>query len=77
MLVLARKCGESIIIDGRIEIKITEILGDKVRIGIDAPREVVVLRKELLQTMESNREAAEVVATKDFMSFFAGLKPEK
>ncbi len=58
MLILSRKAGESLIIDDRIEIKITEISGEKVRIGIEAPRDCRILRKELCQTVESNREAA-------------------
>lgn len=57
MLILSRKVGESLILDDRIEIKITEISGEKVRIGIEAPRDCRILRKELRQTVESNREA--------------------
>lgn len=57
MLILSRKAGESLILDDRIEIKITEISGEKVRIGIEAPRDCRILRKELRQTVESNREA--------------------
>lgn len=58
MLVLSRKSGESIIINGELEIKIVEISGDKVRIGVEAPQSYRVLRKELQQTMENNQEAA-------------------
>jgi carbon storage regulator len=47
MLVLARKRYESIIIDGGITVTIVEILGDKVRIGIDAPKSVGVNRREV------------------------------
>ena len=47
MLILSRKTGESLILDGGIEIKITEVYGDKVRIGISAPPNVKVYRKEL------------------------------
>lgn len=49
MLVLSRKKNESIVINGNIVITITEIRGDKVRIGIDAPEDVKVLRKELVE----------------------------
>ncbi len=58
MLVLTRKCGESIIIDGKIEIKITEISADQVKIGIEAPTEQKVYRKELYETMQENKSAA-------------------
>lgn len=57
MLILTRKSGESIIIDGRIEIKITSISDEKVKIGIDAPADMRVYRKELYDTLEENKSA--------------------
>jgi carbon storage regulator len=47
MLVLSRKADESIYIDGRIKVKILKIKGNKVRIGIDAPSDVSIVRSEL------------------------------
>lgn len=47
MLVLSRHRDESIIIDGNITITIVDIRGDKVRIDIDAPKDVTVHRKEV------------------------------
>ena len=47
MLVLTRKHLESIMIGDDIEIRVLSIMGDKVRIGISAPREVPVYRKEI------------------------------
>lgn len=47
MLVLTRRNGESIIIEGKIEIKVLKIKGSQVHLGIDAPREVTVHRKEV------------------------------
>lgn len=47
MLVLHRKPGESLLIGGDIVITVLEVRGDKVRIGIEAPRDVKVLRDEL------------------------------
>jgi len=47
MLVLSRKKNETILIDGNIEIQVIQIQGNKVRIGINAPRETRVLRGEL------------------------------
>lgn len=59
MLILSRKENESIIIDENIEIKILEIEEGKVRIGIDAPRDIDIFRKELyLSIQEENIEAA-------------------
>lgn len=59
MLILSRKAGESLMLDGGIEIKITEIYGDKVRIGIAAPPDVKVYRKELYATIQENQSAAQ------------------
>jgi carbon storage regulator len=47
MLILSRKKNESIVINDDITITVVEIRGDKVRLGIDAPKEVPVRRKEL------------------------------
>jgi len=60
MLVLSRKKDEKIIIGGGITIMVIEIRGDKVRLGIDAPREVSVHREEVQKAKE--REEAEAEA---------------
>ncbi len=48
MLVLSRRKDESIVIDGRISIKVVEVRGNTVRLGIEAPKEIPVYRRELL-----------------------------
>ena len=48
MLVLSRHENEAIVIDGGIKITVVEIRGDKIRLGIEAPREIGVWREELL-----------------------------
>ena len=58
MLILSRKVGESFLIGDEVEIKVTEISGDRVKVGIEAPKDYKIIRKELQQTVESNREAA-------------------
>jgi carbon storage regulator len=47
MLILSRKLGESIVIDGRVNVSVVRLDKDIVKIGIDAPRTVPVYRKEL------------------------------
>ena len=59
MLALTRKKGESIIVNNDIEISILELRGDQVKIGISAPREVPVYRKEVyLQIQKENEESS-------------------
>lgn len=58
MLALSRKKNEAIIINNNIEITILEIKGDQVKIGVSAPKEVPVYRKEVyVQIQEANKEA--------------------
>lgn len=61
MLALTRKLDEAIIINDNIEIKILEISGDKVRIGVSAPKEMSIYREEIYhQVLESNQGASQV-----------------
>lgn len=61
MLVLTRKKDQSIIINDNIEITILDVQGDQVRIGVNAPRNVSVYRKEIfLEIQEENRRAADI-----------------
>ena len=54
MLVLSRLEGQVITIGDNIRVTIVEVRGDKVRVGIDAPRDLQVLRAELLETQEGD-----------------------
>ena len=57
MLILSRKPGDSLMINEDVEIKVIEVNGDKVKIGVAAPKEVKILRKELSLTVESNKDS--------------------
>lgn len=58
MLALSRKKNEAIVINNNIEITILEIKGEQVKLGISAPKEVPVYRKEVyLQIQEANKDA--------------------
>lgn len=74
MLILSRKIGESVIINDTIEVKVIEINGDKIKLGIDAPAEVKVLRNELCQTAEVNRDSANSKNNKKLIDFIKDLK---
>jgi carbon storage regulator len=58
MLVLSRQCDETIIIGDNIRVTIVEVRGDKVRIGIDAPRDVTVHRQEIYDAIRRESGAA-------------------
>ena len=58
MLALSRKKGEALVIINNIEVTVLEVKGDQVKIGISAPKEVPIYRKEVyLQIQDSNKEA--------------------
>jgi carbon storage regulator len=58
MLVLSRKKNESIVINDDITIVVVEIRGDKVRLGVEAPKEVPVHRREVFDAIHRNDAAA-------------------
>ena len=61
MLALTRKKGESIVINNNIEISVLEIRGDQIKIGISAPKDVPIYRKEVyLQIQEETKDAMNV-----------------
>ena len=58
MLVLSRKTNESIVIDGNITVSVLRVDHDNVRLGIEAPLEIPVLRKEIYEEIKTNNEMA-------------------
>ncbi|MFK8795502.1 carbon storage regulator CsrA [Planococcus plakortidis] len=69
MLVLGRKVGESIVIDDNIEITVTSIEGDLIKLGVSAPKEIPIHRKEIyLEIQEENKNAvSNVIDISDFL----------
>jgi carbon storage regulator len=58
MLILARKLNESIMIGDKVEISIIDIKGDQVKLGIQAPKNVKVYRREVYQAIQAENRAA-------------------
>ncbi|MFZ5968974.1 MAG: carbon storage regulator CsrA [Bacillota bacterium] len=61
MLVLSRKVDESMMIDGQIEIQVLEITEGKVKLGIKAPRDIEILRKEVYLEIQAENQRAFLV----------------
>lgn len=71
MLALSRKKDEAIVINDDIEIKVIEIKGDQVKIGISAPKSVPIYRKEVyVQIQEANKAAANSVDANTLKNIF-------
>ncbi|MDC7293568.1 MULTISPECIES: carbon storage regulator CsrA [unclassified Butyrivibrio] len=63
MLALSRKKNEAIIINNNIEITVLDIRGDQVKLGIAAPKEIPIYRKEVyLQIQQENKQATDVAS---------------
>ena len=63
MLILSRKVDQGIRIGDEIEISVTKIEGDSVKIGISAPRSISILRREILEEMQSSNQEAAVTSS--------------
>lgn len=76
MLALSRKKGEALMINNDIEITVLDIKGEQVKIGISAPKEVPVYRKEVyIQIQEANKEAsANLEGMEQLASLFGNKK---
>ncbi len=77
MLVISRKTGESFTISDNIKITVVSVSGDKVVLGIDAPKEIKIMREELLETIKANKASAEVHGTDDLSKIISYIKSSK
>ncbi len=62
MLVISRKINESITIGDKIIVTILAVEGDRVKLGIDAPRELIILRQEIFQAVQDQVKIQELMA---------------
>jgi carbon storage regulator len=65
MLILARRIGESIMIGDQVEISVVDIKGDQVKLGINAPPQVKVYRREVYAAIQEENRAAAAAAPKN------------
>lgn len=70
MLALTRKKGEALVINNNIEITILDIRGDQIKIGISAPKDVPIYRKEVYLQIQKENEAAISVDSLDMLKDF-------
>ena len=74
MLALSRKKDESLVIDNCIEVTILDIRGDQVKVGINAPKEIPIYRKEVyLQIQQENAEATNLGGIEELQRLLGGV----
>jgi carbon storage regulator len=72
MLALSRKIGEKIMIGDQITLKVLEIKGDNVRLGIDAPKDIKIYRGEIYDAIANENKSAQIA--QDLTTGLAGLE---
>lgn len=76
MLVLTRKLGESIAIDDHIKIRVVQIKGKQVRLGIEAPKDTKIHREEVYAAIQDQNHQSAAVSSDTTRSVAKLLKPE-
>jgi len=77
MLVIRRRAGESFLIDGDIEVEVLEISSSQVKLGIVAPRNVSILRKEVHITRQQNQAASREISPQELARVAGKLHPSR
>ena len=77
MLVISRKTGESFTISDNIKITVVSMGNDKVVLGIEAPKEIKIMREELLETIQANKASAQVHEANDLNKIVSYIKSGK
>ncbi|WP_295162097.1 carbon storage regulator CsrA [uncultured Brachyspira sp.] len=77
MLVLSRKINQSIVIGDNIEIMLVDIRGDQIKLGINAPKNVKIFRKEVYEEIESQNLEASKEATADKLNILNNFVKNK
>jgi len=65
MLVIRRRAGESFVIDGNIQVEVLEVGSNQVKLGITAPKDIPILRKEVQITGQQNQAAAKGISSSE------------
>ncbi len=76
MLVVTRKTEESVIIADNIEVTILEVSKDRVKLGISAPKDVKIIRNELLDTQNINEDSSREISKETLESLFKFKKED-
>jgi carbon storage regulator len=77
MLILSRKSGESIVIDGRIKVTIIRLEGETVKVGIEAPSQVPVHRQEVYDEIQRSNQQAVTRQAVTLPKFLAPKRPRQ
>lgn len=77
MLVISRKTGEGLRIGDNISLQLVSVSGDKVTLAIDAPREIKIMRDELIQTIEANQSSNQIPAEGNYGALAQYMKLKK
>lgn len=77
MLVIRRRAGEALVIGESVEITVIDVAGSRVKLGIEAPAEVPILRKEIQLAARQNRAAAEGASPASVGVLLAALRLQR